>query len=126
MLHLHTPYDLSHYTQQQTVSLFHTCIESILHRLNDNLNIFHYNLYRVLSFHHLLQYNIMNTIVHHITITPDAPIITIISCLNVSKYNRNTRNSNIKTKTLINTNFLSIFSPTIYKNNSHPVNFFYF
>lgn len=109
MLHLHTPYDLSHYTQQQTVSLFHICIESILHRLNDNLNIFHYNLYRVLSFHHHLQYNIMNTIVHHITITPDAPIITIISGLNVSKYNRNTRNSNIKTKTLINTNFLSIF-----------------
>lgn len=117
MLHSRIPCDLNHYTQQQTLSLFHICIESILHRLNDNLSIFHYNLYRVLSYYHILQYNIMNTIVHHITIKPDIPIITIISGLKVSKYNRNTRNSNIKTKTLINTNFLIIFSPTIYKNN---------
>lgn len=109
MLHSHMPYGLNHYTQQQTLSLFHICIESILHKLNDNLNIFHYNLCMVLSYCHLLQYSIMNTIVHHITIAPDTPIITIISGLKVSKYSRNTRNSNIRTKTLINTNFLSNF-----------------
>lgn len=109
MLHSRMLYDLNHYTQQQTLSLFHICIESILHRLNDNLNIFHYNLYMVLSYYHILKYNIMNTIVHHITIAPDTPIITIISGLKVSKYNRNTRNSNIRTKTLIITNFLSNF-----------------
>lgn len=40
---------------------------------------------------------------------PDIPIITIMSGLKESKYNRKTRNSNIKTKTLINTNFLSNF-----------------
>lgn len=109
MLHSHMPYGLNHYTQQQTLSLFHICIESILHKLNDNLNIFHCNLYRVLSYYHILKYNIMNTIVHHITIAPDTPIITIISGLKVSKYIRNTRISNIRTKTLINTIFLSNF-----------------
>lgn len=109
MLHSRMLYDLNRYTQQQTLSLFHICIESILHRLNGNLKIFRYNLYRVLSYYHILKYNIMNTIVHHITIAPDTPIITIISGLKVSKYSRNTRNSNIRTKTLINTNFLSNF-----------------
>lgn len=60
----------------------------------------------------------MNTIVHHITIAPDTAIINIISGLKVSKYNEKTRNSNIRIKMLINTNFLSnFFSPTIYKNN---------
>lgn len=108
-LHSRMPYGLNHYTQQQTLSLFHVYIESILHRLNDNLNIFCYNLYRVLSYYHILKYNIMNTIVHHITITPDMPIINIISGLKESKYNRKTRNSNNKTKTLINTNLLSNF-----------------
>lgn len=126
MLHSHMLCGLNHYTQQQTLSLFHTCIESILHKLSDNLNIFHCNLYRVLSCYHFLKYNITKTIVHHITIAPDTPIITIISGLKVSKYSRNTRNRNIRTKTLININFSIIFSPTIYKNNSHPVNFFYF
>lgn len=108
-LHSHRPYGLNHYTQQQTLSLFRICIESILHKMNGNLSIFRYNLYTVLSYYYILKYNIMNTIVHHITIAPDTPIITIISGLKVSKYSRNTRNSNIRTKTLINTNFLSNF-----------------
>lgn len=56
----------------------------------------------------------MNTIVHHITIASAIPIITIKSGLKVSKYNRNTITSNIKTKTQT---FQAFFSPTIYKNN---------
>lgn len=58
----------------------------------------------------------MNTIVHHITIAHDMQIITIMSGLKVSKYNRNNRNSNIKNKILIKTNFLIILSPITFVN----------
>lgn len=51
----------------------------------------------------------MKTIVNHITNVTNIPLITIISDLKVSKYNGNTKNSNIKTKIVINTNFLSNF-----------------
>lgn len=102
-LHSHTPYGLNHYTQQQTLSLFHTCIESILHKLNGNLNIFCYNLYRVLSFSYPLQYNIINIIAVNIPIISFI-LITIVLNLKITKNSNNTR-----TKTLINTNFLIIF-----------------
>lgn len=51
----------------------------------------------------------MKTIVNDITIATNIHLITIISDLKVSKNNGNTKNSNIKTKIVINTNFLSIF-----------------